>query len=90
MKIPELKSFINSQKGRVILSILLGFGIATLFRKACKDSNCLVFNAPSITKVKNKVFGFNNKCYKYIEKNATCNPNKNILEINNNNLNQNA
>ena len=44
MKVPELKSFINSGKGKIILSVLLGFGIATLFRKACKDRNCLVFN----------------------------------------------
>ena len=43
MKVPELKTFINSGKGRIILSILLGFGIATLFRKACKDRNCLNF-----------------------------------------------
>lgn len=90
MKVPELKSFINSGKGKIILSILLGFGIATLFRKACKDRNCLVFNAPSINKIQNKIFGFNNKCYKYAEKNATCNNNKTILEINNQNLNQNA
>tara|TARA_A100001011_G_C14314347_1_gene847164 strand:- start:1402 stop:1662 length:261 start_codon:yes stop_codon:yes gene_type:complete len=81
MKVPELKSFINSGKGKIILSVLLGFGIATLFRKACKDRNCLVFSAPSINKVKGKVFGFNDKCYKYIEKNATCSDNKTILEM---------
>lgn len=81
MKVPELKSFINSGKGKIILSILLGFGIATLFRKACKDRNCLVFNAPHMSKIKNKIFGFNDKCYKYTEKNATCNNTKNILEI---------
>jgi hypothetical protein len=85
MKVPELKSFINSGKGKIILSVLLGFGIATLFRRACKDRNCLVFSSPSITKVTNKVFGFNNKCYTYSEKNATCNKNKTILEMKNQN-----
>lgn len=83
MKVPELKSFINSSRGKIVLSILLGFGIATLFRQACKDSNCLLFNAPSMNKVKGKIFGFNNKCFQYTEKNATCNKNKTILEINN-------
>ena len=83
MKSPSLKSLINSNKGKMLLSIILGFGIATLFRRACKDRNCLVFHAPSINKVKGKIFSYNDKCYKYIENNAKCNSNKNILEINN-------
>tara|TARA_A100001015_G_C14665145_1_gene584609 strand:- start:337 stop:597 length:261 start_codon:yes stop_codon:yes gene_type:complete len=81
MKGPMLKKFINSGKGKIILSILLGFGIATLFRRACKDRNCLVFNAPSMDKVKGKTFEFDNKCYQYREKNATCSNSKQILEM---------
>ena len=76
-----LQKFINSNQGRVILSILLGFGIATLLRKDWKDRNCLVFNAPSMDKVKGKTFEFDNKCHQYREKNSTCNPNKQILEM---------
>jgi|APCry1669190591_1035303.scaffolds.fasta_scaffold55418_2 hypothetical protein len=34
----KLKSLIHSEKGKIIISILLGFGIATLFRKSCTDS----------------------------------------------------
>ncbi len=76
-----LKKFINSGKGKIILSILLGFGIATLFRRACKDRNCLVFNAPAMDKVKGKTFEFDSKCYQYREKNATCSNSKQILEM---------
>lgn len=35
----KIKSLIHSNKGKIIISILLGFGIATLFRKSCTDSN---------------------------------------------------
>ena len=73
----------NSTKGKIIFSILLGFGIATLFRKACKNRNCLVFRAPVINKIKDKVFEFNYKFYHYTEKNTTCNSNKNIIKIEN-------
>ena len=83
MKIPNLKNFLNSQKGRIIISILLGFGIATLFRKSCENRNCLVFKAPSINKIKDKTFLFDEKCYKYTEKNVTCDNNKNVLKISN-------
>lgn len=81
MKGQVLKKFINSGKGKIILSILLGFGIATLFRKACKDRNCLVFHAPTMDKVKDKTFEFDNKCYQYRQKNATCNNSKQVLEM---------
>jgi len=83
MKIPAIKSLLNSTKGKIIVSILLGFGIATLFRKSCENRKCLVFKAPSINKIANKTFLFDDKCYKYNEKNVTCDNNKKILEINN-------
>ena len=83
MKVPALKSLLNSTKGKIIVSILLGFGIATLFRKSCENRNCLVFKAPSMNKIKNKPFLFDDKCYEYNEKNVTCDNKKKILEINN-------
>ena len=82
MKPPSLKTLINSSKGKIILSIILGFGIATLFRESCKNRNCLVFHAPSMKKVKGKIFSYNDKCYSYNEKHSKCNPDKKILEIN--------
>ena len=81
MKAPSLKTLINSSKGKIILSIILGFGIATLFRESCKNRNCLVFHAPSMKKVKGKIFSYNDKCYSYNEKHSTCNSNKKVLEI---------
>ena len=83
MKI-NLKQIINSTRGKYVFSILLGLGLATLFRKACNNRNCLVFKAPSIKDIKGKVFGHNDKCYEYKEKSATCpkdNKNNVVLEI---------
>jgi hypothetical protein len=71
MKI-NLKQIINSTRGKYVFSILLGLGLATLFRKACNNRNCLVFKAPSIQDIKGKVFGHNDKCYEYKEESTTC------------------
>lgn len=71
MKI-NLKQIINSTRGKYVFSILLGLGLATLFRKACNNRNCLVFKAPSIKDIKGKVFGHNDKCYEYKEESTTC------------------
>lgn len=83
MKI-NLKQIINSTRGKYVFSILLGLGLATLFRKACNNRNCLVFKAPSIKDIKGKVFGHNDKCYEYKEESATCpkdDKNNVVLEI---------
>ena len=63
----NLRRLIYSDIGKYIISILLGLGLATLFRKVCKDRNCIVFKAPNIKKIKNQIFKFENKCYKFIE-----------------------
>ena len=68
-----LKEFVNSTRGKYVFSILLGLGLATLFRKACSSRDCLVFKAPSLKTIKNKIFKHNNNCYKYKETTVTCN-----------------
>jgi hypothetical protein len=78
-----IKDIINSTRGKYVLSLLLGLGLATLFRRACKDRNCLVFKAPKMSEVKGKTFQYDKKCYKYNEQNSTCKKTENnvILEI---------
>ena len=68
-----LKEFINSTRGRYVFSILLGLGLATLFRKACNSRDCLVFKAPTLSEIKNKFFKHNNNCYKFEEQTVSCN-----------------
>ena len=78
----SVKSIINSERGKIIFSILLGFGLATLFRKSCKSNNCLVYKAPSLSNINGQIFQHNNKCYKFNEKNVSCSKtDKKILEI---------
>jgi hypothetical protein len=49
----------------IIISMLLGFGLATLFRKTCSIRGCYVFKGPSIDKIEGQTFQMDNKCYKY-------------------------
>jgi len=81
MKI-ALKDLINSSRGKYVFSILLGLGLASLFRKACSSRNCLVFKALSLEKIKNKIFGYNNKCYKFEDKGTSCHEdNKQVQQV---------
>ena len=76
-----LRRLIYSEVGKYIMSILLGLGLATLFRKVCNDRSCLVFHAPHINKIKGQVFNFYGKCYTFEEKAERCNKNKKILSF---------
>tara|TARA_B100001093_G_C25998284_1_gene664527 strand:+ start:21 stop:266 length:246 start_codon:yes stop_codon:yes gene_type:complete len=78
------KSFqrlLNSEAGKYIISILLGIGLATLFRKACDNRNCLVFKAPSPDVIKDKIYKYDNNCYTFQENNIQCGTNKQQVEF---------
>jgi hypothetical protein len=64
------------------MSILLGFGLATLFRSVCKDKECIVFQAPPLEEIKDKIFKFDNACYKYVPISTKCDESKKILGFN--------
>ena len=77
----NLESFIKTSKAKIIFSILLGFGIATLFRKACKERNCMVFKCPPIKNIKDKIFKEDGKCLTYDIENSKCSNNNIIMNI---------
>lgn len=61
----HLGKFIHSKRGRLIMSVLLGFGLASLFRNICKNKDCLRFYAPPLKEIKDKIYKKNDKCVKY-------------------------
>jgi hypothetical protein len=77
----HIKRLIHGRFSKYVISVLLGVGLATLFRKACNSRNCLVFKAAPIEKVKGQVFNYNNKCYTFKESTQSCDSNKKIVEI---------
>jgi hypothetical protein len=50
----NVRRLLHSNIGKSIISILLGLGLATLFRKVCNDRNCLLFKAPEPSEIKDK------------------------------------
>jgi len=67
-----LDKFVHTQNGKIIMSILLGFGLASLFRTICKDRNCLIFHAPPLDDFKDKIYKTDGKCVKYIPVPTKC------------------
>ena len=65
----------------MIISLLLGLGLATMFRKACSDGNCLSFNGPIISEVDGKTFKFGEYCYKYELFPTKCDPTRKTVHV---------
>ena len=66
---------LDTDVGNIIMSVIWGLGLAALFRRACKNRNCIVFKAPPVQNMNNKVFKYDNKCYKYTTMGTKCNKN---------------
>ena len=70
-----IKNFMYTERGRFILSIIFGLGLATLFRKFCEGKDCYSFIGPKQNEIRDKIFSFdknNTECYKMKEKNVKC------------------
>ena len=71
----------NTPFGRVLVSMILGFGLASLFRKVCTDKNCITFNGPIISEFENKIYKHGEKCYKYSTYSDKCDSLKRVINI---------
>jgi hypothetical protein len=67
--------FVHTQTGKIIMSILLGFGLASLFRTVCKNKQCLIFYAPPLEQIQDKIYKNGKKCVKYSPVSTKCNAN---------------
>jgi len=76
-----LGKFVHTETGRYIMSILLGLGLASLFRNVCKDKNCMIFHAPPLDNFKDKIFKSNGKCVKYNPVATKCSINAKTLDF---------
>jgi hypothetical protein len=71
-----IQSIVNSEKGQIAISVLLGLGLASLFRKVCSEGNCIVIQGPPLEDVENKIFKQESKCYRYKAVSSKCENNQ--------------
>jgi hypothetical protein len=77
----EIKKIINSGQGKLVMSIILGLGLATLFKRVCKGKNCVVFEKAASADIDDKVFKYDDKCYKFKMENTRCGAGKKSVKI---------
>lgn len=70
-----ISQFLDSKVGQIILSIILGLGLAAVFRKVCKDNNCVVIEGPKVSDVNKYYYKLEENCYKYTPYVTSCSTN---------------
>jgi len=74
-----LSKFVHSETGKILMSILLGFGLATFFRQVCVGKDCINYSAPPVAEIDGETYKFDDACYK-LQKNAVkCDSKKEII-----------
>jgi hypothetical protein len=77
----NFKRLLYTDLGRIFMSIILGLGLATLFRKVCTDKNCLMFNGPIISDLEGKIYKHGDKCFKYSSHSDKCDTTKKQVDL---------
>ena len=77
----NFKRLLNTELGIFFISVLLGMGLATLFRKVCEGKNCIQFNGPVISEIDGKTYKYGEYCYKYNLQAASCDSSKQTIEV---------
>ena len=68
----HLERFVQTAAGRILMSIVLGVGLASLFKASCKGRNCVVMQAPKLEELKDKIYKVDDKCYKFKPTQTKC------------------
>lgn len=71
-KASAVRSFLDSPRGSVLMSVILGLGLATMFRKACTGAGCTVIRGPPLKDLRRHVYLQDGQCYKYTPTATRC------------------
>ena len=83
----HLSKFVHTKTGKYFLSMILGLGLASLFRKLCKenDKSCIQYTSAPLKETEGKTHHFDNKCFTFTARATSCNNNngKRIAHLSN-------
>ena len=74
-----INCLLHSKTGKYMLSILLGMGLASFFRKSCQGKDCIDYSAPPISEMEGTNYKFDGKCYEYYPEPVSCKTDKRII-----------
>jgi hypothetical protein len=68
----NISKLLKSKYSSIIISIILGLGLAALFRRVCDGSKCIVVEGPAFNEVDDYYYKIDKDCYKYTPVASEC------------------
>jgi hypothetical protein len=68
----------HTEFGQVVISIILGIGLASLFRRTCHDKDCYNFQSPKTSEVESNTYLHGGSCYKFKAETKNCAKNNKV------------
>ncbi len=68
----QFETFFNTPGVSTLLSVLLGFGVAAMFRPLCNGPDCVVVRGPPVSDIRGSVYQFGKKCVEFKPKPIAC------------------
>ena len=67
-----LATFMKNPSALMLMSFILGLGVAIMFRPVCKDGACKIVHGPTPAAMNGNVYQFGDKCYLYSSSAVPC------------------
>lgn len=77
----KFRVLLYTKYGQVLLSCILGLGLATVFRRACKSGNCIVHRIPSREDIQTKLYKEDGECFRVSLNESKCDDSKQIVNL---------
>jgi hypothetical protein len=68
----DLLSIMERPMVATVISALIGFGIAAMFRPLCKGPECVILRGPPVNEIRNSVYQFGSKCIEFQTRAVEC------------------
>lgn len=72
----DIKSVVSklmyTKSGQIMFAIVLGIGMAGIFKKTCEGKTCMVVYGPDVDEVKRTKYRVGEKCFRFKPKQAEC------------------
>lgn len=66
------EQILENKFGQIAVSVILGLGLATVFKKVCHGNNCVVIQSPDVKEVEKYYYKIDDDCYKYKAYDTKC------------------
>ncbi len=69
----QIRKIARDQTGSILISVILGLGLAALFRSTCRGSGCVIVRAPDLADVRQHTYRVSaDACYRYTPEVVPC------------------